>query len=56
MQEIIEKFRKWKYGKDEDYQVDEIGEFVNSLSRGDLLMIFEMIEKQYGSKNEKGDK
>jgi len=49
MEEIIREFRKWKNGKDDGYQLDEIGEFVNSLSRGDLLMIFEMLEQQYGN-------
>jgi hypothetical protein len=45
MKEIIEAFRKWKEGKDEDWQYDDIFEFANSLGRGELLRVFEWLEK-----------
>ncbi len=50
MKEIIEKYKKWKKGKDEDYIHDEIFEFANSLGRADLVYVFDMIEQQYGPK------
>ena len=42
---IIEKFRAWKtQHPDEDYQLDEIHEFANSLDRGELLEVFEALD------------
>jgi len=44
MKRIIESFKKWKHGKNEDYQRDEIKDFANKLDSGDLLSLFETIE------------
>ncbi|MDD4972583.1 MAG: hypothetical protein PHT07_24390 [Paludibacter sp.] len=46
MKEIIELFKRWKCDKDEEYRHNEIHEFVNTLSRGDLLIVFENLETQ----------
>jgi hypothetical protein len=47
MKQIIEKFRAWKLKHpDEDYQLDEIQEFVSSLDRGELLEVFEALESK----------
>ncbi len=46
MKEVIEKYKKWKEGKDDGYTYDEIFNFVDGeLSRGELLSIFEYLEK-----------
>lgn len=44
MQKIIEKYLKWKEGKDEDYIYDEIHEFVSQLDRGELVDVFEYLQ------------
>ncbi len=41
---LILKFKKWKKeNPDEDYQYDEIFEFVDSLSRGDVISFLDLI-------------
>ncbi len=42
------KFQAWKReNPDEGYQYDEIQEFTSSLSRGELLEVFEWLETSY---------
>lgn len=53
MQEIIPsavaKYKKWKeQNPDEDYQYDEIMDFVASISRGDVLDVFEYALEKAG--------
>lgn len=44
MYEVIQKFRAWKKEHpDEDYQYDEIHEFIAKLSRGELLSFFDSV-------------
>lgn len=38
----IEKYLDWKSKHDEDYQYDEIHDFANGLSRGELQCVFEI--------------
>ena len=48
MNKIIEKFIEWKQKHpNEDYQLDQIYDFVVSLDRGELLEVFETLEKAY---------
>lgn len=39
--DVIEKYLKWKQGRDEDYVYDEIHDFISELDRGDLVEVFE---------------
>lgn len=49
MNKIVEKYKKWKAEyPDEDYQYDQIFEFMAGLSRGEMQDVFEFIEKQQG--------
>jgi hypothetical protein len=41
MEEIKKTYKQWRADNDEDYCYDEVGEFINSLSRGDLLQIMD---------------
>lgn len=44
MKKIIDAFKKWQKEHDEDYQYDEIFEFVNKhIDRGDMLAILEWV-------------
>ena len=46
MDKIIKKFKGWKVNHpDKDYQYYDIHDFVYELSRGELLEVFEHIEK-----------
>jgi hypothetical protein len=47
MEEIIESYKRWKRGKDEDCQYDKIHYFMNLLDASDLILVFEWIEKHY---------
>jgi len=43
---IVLKFRKWKKeNPDEEYQYDEIHDFISGLKRGELLKLFEYLDK-----------
>lgn len=45
------KFQAWKRDNtDEGYQYDEIQEFTSSLSRGELLEVFEWLEENVFSR------
>lgn len=46
LKQLITKYILWKKQRNEDSQYDEINEFVNELSRGDLVLIMEFIQKQ----------
>ena len=41
MQKVIDKYKAWKEGHDEDYHCDEIHDFISDLSRGELYSFFE---------------
>lgn len=43
MKKIIEKYLKWKEGRNEDYVYDEIHDFISELDRGQLVEVFEYI-------------
>lgn len=45
IQNIIKQYKEWKEGHDEGYIYDQIHDFVNDLSRGDLLQFMEAVEK-----------
>lgn len=41
---ISGKYQKWKTeNPDEDYQYDEIHDFISTLSRGELCLVFESL-------------
>jgi hypothetical protein len=46
--DIVNRFRAWKNDNpDEDYQYDEIHDFVSDISRGELIAFLEEIEKTF---------
>lgn len=48
MDYIVLRYLEWKKKHpDEDYQCDEILEFVNSLGRGEIFTVFEYLAKHY---------
>lgn len=42
--EILAKYDRWCEGKDEGWIYDEIGEFFNTLGRGELLEVISLIQ------------
>ena len=42
---VAEKFKAWQKNRSEGYCYDEIGEFADSLTRGELLEVFVWLAK-----------
>lgn len=47
IEEIVNKYREWKEGKDSDWVYDETYDFVEQLSRGEILRIMQTLESLY---------
>ena len=47
MRKIIEKYRKWKEGKEEDYLYDETYSFIGNLTRAECMEMMEYLDKSY---------
>ena len=45
LKQLVTKYILWKKERNEDTQYDEIDEFVNQLSRGDLVLLMEFVQK-----------
>lgn len=43
MEKIAKQWAEWKEGKDEGYIYDECQEFINELSRGEILTLLETL-------------
>lgn len=43
MKQILDKYLKWKEGRDEDYIYDEIHDFISELDRGEIMGVFEYL-------------
>lgn len=46
LKQLVTKYILWKKQRNEDTQYDEIDEFVNQLSRGDLVLLLETVQKK----------
>lgn len=53
--QVLEKFTKWKEGKDDGYIYDEIHNFVFGLRRGDLLDCFNDLEQLIAEAEKEGE-
>jgi len=45
LKQLVTKYVLLKKERNEDAQYDEIDEFVNQLSRGDLVLLMEFVQK-----------
>lgn len=44
--DVVKKYKEWKSAHpDEDYQYDEIHDFISDLTRGDLVYVFEALSR-----------
>lgn len=52
MNQIIEDFKKWKEKHpDEDYQYDEVHNFLSNYSRGEIISFLEDVEYIYDNRS-----
>lgn len=49
MEKVIKKWKEWKQGKDEDWIYDESHNFIDNLSRSEIVDLLEFAENKHGT-------